>query len=326
MVADFGPERLVLVDNHEASLHRLSRDFGRNSEENSPEFILADVRDERKMRQVVRRYDADVIFHLAAYKQVPLGESNVDQVLDVNILGTANVVSNARERSGATVVYPSTDKAVQPSSLYGASKRIVEQYLQAQALESSDIAIRIVRLVNVFGTQGSVIERFVRQIQNDRPMSITDLGMDRYWITMNEALQLVVAAAGRARFEGIHLLDVGEPVPILRTATRLFQHLRPGAGEPEIQILGPRPGERLHELLDLPDERVRRTDLEGLLVVELPAPTVSTDDWLRELGALRDRMYVLEPATLKQWAFDLATGARPCGRDSADWDDSGRSR
>jgi O-antigen biosynthesis protein WbqV len=306
LVNDFAPEKLVLVDAHEASLFRLSREFGANVQKNPPTFVLGDVRDERKMRQVICRYGADVIFHLAAYKQVPSGESNVDQVLDVNILGTANLLGCARERGGVTVVYPSTDKAVLPSSLYGASKRIVERYLHAAALEHPETAIRIVRLVNVFGTQGSVIERFAQQIELQSPISITDLGMDRYWITMAEATQLLVAAASRDQFEGIHLLEVGEPVPILRTATRLHQHLRAGVGEPEIQILGPRPGERLHELLCYPDERPKRTDVDGLLVLELPAPTVSTEDWERALHQLRDDLFRLEPAALKQWAFDAA--------------------
>jgi O-antigen biosynthesis protein WbqV len=326
MVTAFAPEQLVLIDDHEASLFRLSRELGTSGQTNLPKFVLADVRDDRKLRQVFRRHGVDVVFHLAAYKQVPLGESNVDQVLDVNVLGTANVVGCARERGGVTVVYPSTDKAVQPSSLYGASKRIVERYLHSLAMETSDTAIRMVRLVNVFGTQGSVIEGFARLIQADRPIGITDLGMDRYWITMSEATQLVVAAAGRAQFEGIHLLDVGEPAPILRTATRLFQHLKPGAGDPEVQILGPRPGERLHELLHLPDERVRQTDLEGLLVVDLPAPAVSSSDWEQELVALRESMYALEPAALKQWAFDAAIEPGFCGRVSVNPDDARRDQ
>jgi FlaA1/EpsC-like NDP-sugar epimerase len=306
LVDAFAPEQLVLVDDHEASLFRLSREFGAKGQKNPPKFILGDVRDERKMRQVICRYGADVIFHLAAYKQVPLGETNVDQVLDVNILGTANVLNCARERGGVALVYPSTDKAVLPSSLYGASKRIVERYLHSAALELRETAIRIVRLVNVFGTQGSVVERFAQQIEMQTPIGITDLGMDRYWITMYEATQLLVAAAGRDHFEGIHLLEVGEPVPILRTATKLYQHLRTGVGEPAIQILGPRPGERLHELLNFPDERPRRTDVDGLLVLELPTPMVSTEDWERALRDLRDDLYRLDAPVLKQWAFDAA--------------------
>jgi FlaA1/EpsC-like NDP-sugar epimerase len=327
MVGRFAPEQLVLVDNHEASLFRLGRELADLGVTPRPRLVLADIRDRRKLHQTLRQSGADVVFHLAAYKQVPLGESNVDQVLDVNILGTANVVEASRELHAATVVYPSTDKAVRPSSLYGASKRVVERFLQANAIHSFEPAIRVVRLVNVFGTQGSVVELFAGWIAQGRPLSITDPAMDRYWITMNEATQLLVAAASRPSFEGIHLLDCGEPVRITRTAEAVFRRLRPQVAEPPFQIVGSRPGERLHEYLHFPEEKLRPTELPGLLVAELPDPTTSATDWGHALKELRETMFDLEPSELRDWAFRAAVSgsdSRLVGR--AKTFDPGRER
>jgi O-antigen biosynthesis protein WbqV len=306
LTAGFDPKQLVLLDSHEASLARLGRELEQLDVRPRPRLVLADVRDGRKLRQVLKCYGADVVFHLAAYKQVPLGESNVDQVLDVNVLGTANVVAASRELSAATVVYPSTDKAVLPASLYGATKRIVERFLSAHALAPAAPPVRIVRLVNVFGTQGSVVEIFARAIALDRPLTITDPAMDRYWISMGEAMQLIVAAAGRPRFEGIYLLDAGAPVPIVRTAERVYRHLRPGKGEVPLQVIGSRPGERLHEILNYPGERVRSTDLAGMLVAEPPSSTVPLAAWHDELAELSQRLLELEPGALRAWAFRAA--------------------
>ncbi len=305
------PECLVLVDSHEASLVRLSREFESSDGKTPPRFVLGDVRDPRKMLQVLRRHRPDIVFHLAAYKQVPLGEANVDQVLDVNIVGTVNLVECAQETGVSTLVYPSTDKSVSPSSLYGASKRIVEQFLRATAQGPSSLEIRMVRLVNVFGTQGSVLELFARWIEAEQPIGITDPAMDRYWITMLEATHLLAAAAGRACFEGIYLLDVGEPVPILRTATALYRSMRPGLKGPDVRLLGLRPGERLHEYLHYPDERLRSTDVPGLLVLDLPDPEVDARDWFAEINQLRCRLFDVEPTLLRDWAFDVTTSRVP---------------
>jgi O-antigen biosynthesis protein WbqV len=313
LAASFDPQQLVLLDSHEASLARLGRDLDLLGSQPRPRLVLADVRDGRKLRQVLGRFGADVVFHLAAYKQVPLGESNVDQVLDVNIMGTANVVAACRELTAATLVYPSTDKAVQPSSLYGATKRIVERFLCASATQPG-APIRVVRLVNVFGTQGSVVEIFADSIAHNRPLTITDLAMDRYWISMGEAMQLIVAAAGRPSFEGIYLLDAGAPVPIVRTAESVYRHVRPGASELPLRIIGSRPGERLHEILHYPEEKLRPTNLRGLLVAQLPPSPAPVDAWEGELAKLSERMLELDSDELRTWAFRIAadgpTGAQ----------------
>jgi FlaA1/EpsC-like NDP-sugar epimerase len=302
------PARLVLVDSHEASLVRLISDLETNNERDTErQFLLADVRDRRKVDQTLRRIRCDVVFHLAAYKQVPLAETNVDQVLDVNVLGTSNVFESAAEHGVSTFTLPSTDKAVNPFGVYGATKRIVERYLTSFAGAGTHPAIRVARLVNVLGSQGSVAEIFARQIDRDQPIGITDVQMDRYWMTMDEATRLLVASAGRPEYEGTYLLDVGAAVPLLETARRLYRISRPNGGEPRIRIIGVRPGERLHELLRYDDEVRRETRMPGLYALSPPRPTIDFESWRRGLAELRQLLNQISPQALRAWAFAAAT-------------------
>jgi FlaA1/EpsC-like NDP-sugar epimerase len=310
-VQRFEPECLALLDSHEASLFRLGQALERPAIDRSVRYILADLRDRQKLAQIIEAMAPELIFHLGAYKQVPLSEANVDQVVAVNVLATVDLVALAAKQTGAVVVYPSTDKAVQPPSVYGATKRIVERYCQSVADEATGLAIRLLRLVNVAGTAGSVVEVFTRQIAAGLPISVTDRRMDRYWMTMAEATQLLLATAGRERFGGIHLLDVGAPVPLIETVQRLATQLRPGAGEPEVRLVGIRPGERLHELLHYPDERRRPTELPGLDVLELPPATLSAADWRVAFGEVRERLLTATPALLRDWLFRAAGASQP---------------
>src|SRR5579884_3279912 len=246
LVATLGASELVLLDNHEASLARLSQQLASVQGSSSLRFQLADLRDRRKIDRVFRTFRPEVVFHLGAYKHVTLAEDNVDQVVGVNLIGTLNIVAAARASATSSIVYPSSDKAVTPHRIYAASKRIVERILQAYAEECDHPALRVVRLVNVFGTQGSVIEIFLRQIREGIPLSVTDARMDRYWMTMHEATQLLLTVASRPRYEGYYMIDVGKPVPILETVRRLYALVRPTSGTPTISEIGIRPGERLH--------------------------------------------------------------------------------
>ena len=315
LVQGSDPAQLLLLDSHEASLFHLRQQFADRAERLDVRYILADLRDRSKIQQVFRRGRIDVAFHLAAYKHVPLAEDNVDQYVGVNLLGTLNVVEAAKEAGTSTVVYPSSDKAVTPRGVYAATKRISERVLHALAYDGDQPALRIVRLVNVFGTQGSVVEVFARQIHANLPLTITDPRMDRYWMTMAEATHLLVAGATRQSFEGFYMLDVGEPVCIAETARRVYALLRPAGGEPSLRTTATRPGERLHEALTYPTERCRATDLPGLLTIELPAPTDDSAAWVHELGRLREYSYDWEPAALKAWLLELAS--RPSLADAA---------
>lgn len=305
LLRELEPDRLVLLDSHEASLFQLRQRIATASAAPDVRYVLADLRDRAKVQQTFRRERIDVAFHLAAYKHVPFAEDNVDQVVNVNVIGTLNVVEAAAEHGASTVVYPSSDKAVTPRAVYAATKRIAERVFQAIAAERERPALRVVRLVNVFETQGNVIETFARQIQEGLPLSITDLGMDRYWMTKREATHLLLVAASRPSFEGLYLLDVGKPVRIADTARCLYRLLRDDDGEPEIHVSGIRAGERLHEQLTFPFERIRPTDLAGLLVVDTPAYAVSAQAWIDELTRFRERGYGWEPDEIKRWLLRL---------------------
>ena len=302
----WNPDQLVCLDSHEASLVHLRQQLGRRSDGLDVRYVLADVRDREKLDQTFRRFAIDVVFHLAAYKQVPLAEDNIDQVIGVNLIGTLNVLEAAVEHRIAGLIYPSTDKAVYPPSIYGMTKRVAERLLLSVGAEQSRPAIRVIRLVNVFGTQGSVIELFARQIAAGQPLTITDPQMDRYWITMNEAVQLLLGAAVQPTYPGIYLLDVGEPVLMTDTARLVYRLLQSGRGEPMLQMIGARPGERLHEELAYPNERFELTNLPGLRRLAQPVSTRGSESWLNEVRGLRDTYYRREPAQLRAWLLECA--------------------
>ena len=238
---------------------------------------------------------------------MPLAESNIDQVLCVNVLGTVNVLDSAVEHGVSCFVFPSTDKAVHPQSVYGATKRIVERYLAARASTEPNLSVRVVRLVNILGSQGSVAEVFARQIDLGQPISVTDVRMDRYWMTMIEATRLLIAAASRSANEGTYLIDVGNPVPLLETARRMYRRLLPDGGEPEVKIIGSRPGERLHEPLQYEDEVRRETSTPGLFALSATSPSIAAARWRAAVDELRLVVYKQSPEGLRAWAFGAAS-------------------
>ncbi|HUX87273.1 MAG TPA: SDR family NAD(P)-dependent oxidoreductase [Chloroflexota bacterium] len=302
----WNPDQLVCLDSHEASLVHLRQQLGRRPGSLDVRYVLADVRDREKLDQIFRRFAVDVVFHLAAYKQVPLAEDNIDQVIGVNLIGTLNIIETAVEHRIAGLIYPSTDKAVHPPSIYGMTKRVAERLLLAVGQEVERPAIRVIRLVNVFGTQGSVVELFARQIAGGQPLTITDPRMDRYWMTMHEAVQLLLGAAVQPTCPGVYLLEVGNPVLMTDTARLVHTLLRPGHGDPMLKVIGVRPGERLHEELAYPSERFEPTILPGLRRLASPASTSDGDFWLREVGSLREAYYRQEPVHLRSWLLEHA--------------------
>lgn len=264
----WGAETLALVDNHENSLFELQNHLGGGER---LAFHLADVRDFGKLRRLFARHRPQMAFHLAAYKHVPLGEDNADQAFAVNVLGTRNVLDAAAEAAVDMLVYPSTDKAVYPPSVYGATKRVVELLLRAFAAEVAGPRCAAVRLVNAVGAQGGVIRVFARQIVEGRPLTLTHEGMSRYWISLDEAA-LVVAQTGCVDARWALLVpDIGPAVRLTTVARRLQAMLRPGC-EPAFRIIGMRPGERLGETLARDDESLERGPFPGLLAVRDRGP------------------------------------------------------
>ncbi len=300
------PHSLILLDHHENSLFQMRQRLGQRSGgiDDSMHFILADVRNRRRIASVLRQYSPDVVFHLAAYKHVPLAEESPEEFVSINVLGAWHLLQEARAAGVKRIVYPSTDKAVNPPSIYGATKRIVETMFQAFATEEPRVQLSVVRLVNVLGAHGGVIEIFARQVAEGRELTVTDPKMIRYWITMQEAIYLLTRTAYAGNSGGITILDLGRPLTVLEIAQRVWQSLGPKGMEMPVRYVGMRPGERLVEDLTYAGEYTARAASEGLLEVEREIPRryevaqlaeiVATLGGLvdsENLGELRDRLF-----------------------------------
>lgn len=245
-IAAVGPERLVLLDHHEASLWDLHRRFEGSG--GTVELALADVRSASRLAEGLRRWRPEFVFHLAAYKHVPFGEVFSGETFAVNVLGTAGLLELAAEHGVERLVYPSSDKSCNPPSLYGATKRLTE-VLVRRAAQRSGRAFDVVRFINILGTRGSVIEAFAEQVRAGRPLTITDARMTRYWIGMDEALWLLLSAAGLPRGGETLMLDAREEIPVAEIGRRVCRLLGRDPDDYPIAYGTIRPGERLREEL-----------------------------------------------------------------------------
>jgi FlaA1/EpsC-like NDP-sugar epimerase len=279
-VRAFGPSSLVLVDNDETHLHDLlvTIDAGRTA------TVLADVRDRERVLEVLREHRPQVVFHAAAHKHVPILERHPQEAFQTNVLGTTNVVEAATLTGAERFVLISTDKAVHPSSVMGGSKRVAEQIVRG--LPGHGTVLCAVRFGNVLGSRGSVVPTFLGQIAAGGPVTVTDPEMTRYFMSVEEAVQLVLQAAALARGGEVFTLEMGEPVNILDLANRLIRLSGrvPGRDVP-VQVIGPRPGEKRHEELVDDDEDPQPTGYPGIVVARPPAP---------DPAALRHELHELE--------------------------------
>ncbi|MBI2863188.1 MAG: polysaccharide biosynthesis protein [Chloroflexi bacterium] len=283
-----GISELTLFDNNEHSLFYLQQGFAGASRRLPIHLVLGDLRDRDKVRYILQRQRPQLVFHLAAYKHVPVAEFNADEAAAVNVLGSLNVAEEAIGAGVERLVYPSTDKAVKPPSIYGATKRTVELLLQALARERpGSTAFRTVRLVNTVGAQGGVIRVFADQIRQGLPITITDDRMTRYWISMAEATQFLAQAAFAEEIEGVMVLDMGDAVKLVDVARRLWDLLGQGK-DLEVRHVGMRPGERLHESLMYPYECRHETRYPGIFDIRSQkAPTHSLADLLGAVESIR---------------------------------------
>jgi FlaA1/EpsC-like NDP-sugar epimerase len=285
-IARVGPARLVLVDHAEPALFEIERELVDERGFPAALPVLADVKNRAKMRQVFESYRPAVVFHAAAYKHVPLIESNPVEAVRNNTLATRTLAEVAVEFNASRFVLISTDKAVNAKTVMGQSKAVCELIVEALG-HREDVPTRFVavRFGNVLGSSGSVIPIFRRQIAKGGPLTVTHPEMTRYFMTIPEAVQLVVQAGaigGRGR---IFVLDMGEPVGILELARQM---IRLSGKEPEreigIEIIGARPGEKLHEELWTDGDDVVPTTHPAIL--QLGRPPIDPD-WLEfELQAL----------------------------------------
>jgi FlaA1/EpsC-like NDP-sugar epimerase len=265
-VASAEPRLLLLLDHHEHSLYQLYVRFGDHVRTGRVDIALADTRDHVRMREVLTAAKPQVVFHLAAYKHVPLGEKFPEEVVAVNVFATQDLLRLAVELDVEAFAYPSSDKAVNPPSLYGATKRIAETLVQRTGEEQRQ-RYQVARYVNIIGTHGSVIERLAQQVLSGQPLTITDAAMTRYWITMPEAVWLLASAIGFEAPSGVSMLDAQEEVSVLDMAQRLAHQLGVARQPYPVVFTGLRPGERLREELLSPRECFTPGSLPGLLRV-----------------------------------------------------------
>ncbi len=282
-LAAFRPAHVTLVDHSEYNLFKIDRELAALAPEIRRDAMLADVRDAARVRAVFDETKPEIVFHAAALKHVPMVEANMLEGLATNVFGTINVADASRAVGARVLVQISTDKAVNPSSIMGASKRIAEMYCQALDLAGAGpTALVTVRFGNVLGSTGSVVELFRQQLAAGGPLTVTDANMTRYFMTVREAVELVLMASAMGADKpdgsgGIYVLDMGEPVRIMDLARQMIRlaGFEPGR-DIEIEIIGARPGEKLFEEVLHGTENLTETDQPGLLfahprAVELPA-------------------------------------------------------
>ena len=250
----FGPSQLVMLDRDESALHGVELSITGRALLQSENLVVADIRDHARMTEVFRKHEPEVVFHAAALKHLPLLEMHSQEGVKTNVYGTLNVLEAARSVRVERFVNISTDKAADPTSVLGATKRIAER-LTAEFAETAVGTYLSVRFGNVLGSRGSVLETFREQIAAGGPLTVTDPQVTRYFMTVEEAVQLVVQAGAVGSDAEALVLDMGEPVKIDDVARRLAAE---SDRDVEIVYTGLRPGEKLHEDLFADDELDRR--------------------------------------------------------------------
>jgi FlaA1/EpsC-like NDP-sugar epimerase len=267
-ISRFSPQALVLVEYSENNLFQIELELKEVFSDLTIYPELVDIKDRERLQKVFKEYMPQVVFHAAAYKHVPMMEKHPQSALRNNVIGTKNLAELADQYAVETFIFISTDKAVQPTSVMGATKRIGEMIIQ-EMNGKSHTKFAAVRFGNVLGSSGSVIPIFEKQIKKGGPVTVTDAQMTRYFMTIPEAVQLVIQAGAMAQGGEIFVLDMGEPVKILDLAADLIRlHGLEPDKDIKIEITGIRPGEKLYEELFTANEKMTTTYHDRILVSE----------------------------------------------------------
>jgi FlaA1/EpsC-like NDP-sugar epimerase len=274
-ILSFNPKKIIILDQAETPLHNLRLEVNNINEKVLIRSVLADVRNKVALEKVFKNYNPDVVYHAAAYKHVPLMEENPSQAVYTNVLGTKNLADLSIQYGVDRFVMVSTDKAVNPSSVMGASKRIAEKYVQTlhekYREENKEIATKFIttRFGNVLGSNGSIVPLFSKQILEGGPLTITHPDIIRYFMTIPEACQLVLEAGAMGKGGEIFIFDMGQPVKIIDLAKKMIRL----AGympykDIDIKIIGLRPGEKLYEELLNDTSKTLPTHNEKILIAQ----------------------------------------------------------
>ena len=295
----FKPKRLIIFDIYENNAYDLQNELLMRYKNLNLEVLIGSVRDKARVDHVFRVFKPDVVFHAAAHKHVPLMELSPGEAVKNNVFGTLNVAQAADEFGTKRMVLISTDKAVNPTNVMGATKRICELIIQYYSRRSAHTEYVAVRFGNVLGSNGSVIPLFKKQIASGGPVTITHPDIIRYFMTIPEAARLVIQAGGMAKGGEIFVLDMGEPVKILDLARNM---IRLSGLEPDVDIkieyIGLRPGEKLYEELLLDSEGKCEKTQHELIYIGNPIP-FNEETFLQELQELRqcagvDNVHMME--------------------------------
>jgi FlaA1/EpsC-like NDP-sugar epimerase len=309
------PSRLILLGHGENSIFDAEVQLRELFPRVQVQSVIADIRERRRVESIFDALRPAVVFHAAAHKHVPLMEANPEEAVTNNVFGTANIVRAALSSGAERLVVISTDKAVAPRSLMGASKRVAEIIVR-DAARRSGRAFMAVRFGNVLGSRGSVVPHFKRQIETGGPITITHPEMTRFFMTIPEAVHLTLQAGGLGSGGELFVLNMGEPVRILDLARDLIKLSGYEADEIPIAYTGIRPGEKLHEALWENDAKVHATEHPDILRVEEQEHSVDLPRMLESLeAAAGDGSRLAVQAALAQWietfapAPDIAHGS-----------------
>lgn len=302
-ISNFSPKRLVLLGHGENSIYSIEMELKESCKNKGIEFIteIADLQDYEKLLSVVDIYRPNVIYHAAAHKHVPLMERNPEEAVKNNVIGTRNIAQAASQNGVETFVMISTDKAVNPTSVMGATKRLAEMIIQHFDQISSTKFVAV-RFGNVLGSRGSVIPLFKKQIQNGGPVTVTHPDMVRYFMTIPEAARLVIQAGALAKGGEIFVLDMGEPVKIVDLAINLIKLSGNSIDDIGIEFTGIRPGEKLFEEL-LNKEEIQEKQVYPKIYIGKTSKL-----YIDEINYLLLNFKVMDREQLRNKLVDLANG------------------
>lgn len=315
-IARFHPRRLIILDIYENTAFELSNELRRSYPKLELDVSIGSVRDRSRLEEIFIKYKPHVIFHAAAHKHVPLMEGNPKEAIINNIYGTKNMVDLADQYAVERFVLISTDKAVNPANVMGATKRVAEMILQDKNTTAQNTNFAAVRFGNVLGSNGSVIPIFRKQIEQGGPVTVTHEDITRYFMTIPEAVQLVIQAGAMAQGGEIFILDMGQPVRIKDLAENV---IRLSGYVPyvdiDIQITGLRPGEKLYEELLLDEEGIKNTSHNKIYIGHPVPPSPVLKELLeREDGGVEASIHkVMEgsDSEAKEWLCTLVPNYTP---------------
>jgi len=296
-IAQFNPKQLIILDINENSIYFIKLELEKKYPNLNFETIVGSIRDQDKLEQVFKHYQPDVVFHAAAHKHVPLMEDSPEEAVKNNILGTKKLVEKADKFMVKRFVFISTDKAVNPTNVMGASKRVAEMIIQ-HFNSKSKTKFMAVRFGNVLGSKGSVIPIFKKQIENGGPITVTHAEIKRYFMTIPEAAQLVIQAGTLGNGGEVFVLDMGKPVKIIDLAEDLIRlsGLKPYE-DIDINIIGLRPGEKLYEELLVKNEKSIPTKHERIFINDLELveskKLINKVEMLKKAAAQSDRNQII---------------------------------